>query len=662
MQPVETPRTYSGRYELTHLIARGGMAQVYRAVDRQLDRPVALKVLFPELSVDKTFVERFRREAQAAANLSHPNIVPVFDWGEDDGVYFIVMEFVDGRALSAVLRDPQKLTPTQIATIGAGVAAALAFAHRHGVIHRDVKPGNVLITPDGVVKVTDFGIARAVNTEESLTQTGAVMGTAAYFSPEQAEGKGVDARSDIYSLGVVLYEMAVGRPPFTGDSPVAVASKHVRDQPVLPRVANPAVPVALEAVIMKAMAKDPAARYASAEEMRADLLRFADGRPVEAGDPSLTSVMGPVGAAAGATTMIAATTGRTMAVPTGGPPPSNREEEERKKRTRRLIIILVLLLVALGVIAYFLFSSLGGNVTVPNVVGETSATATQTLQNDHLSVGSTSFKTSTTAKGLVLSTNPKVGSSVSRNSAVNLVISDGPNIPTVQVPTVSNEQLAPAIQKLTAANLTYSVKYITSNQPIGWVISQNPAGGTSIKANVPVVLTVSGTQTAVSVPSVLGQSPTAAGAALEKAGLNVGSQSQGCPAAYQSGTVAGQSPAPSANVPPNSSVNLVISNCVLVPGVVGQTAASAQNAITNAGLVPNTTFDTGCANNAQPGNVDGQDPAGNAQVASGGTVNISVCQSNTTTSSSSTTTSTTLGFGDTTTSNPHSGLLRNRQP
>src|SRR5580692_2247687 len=308
MQPVGQPRVYSGRYEITHLIARGGMAQVYRAVDRQLDRPVALKVLFPELSVDKTFVERFRREAQAAANLSHPNIVPVFDWGEDDGSYFIVMEYVDGRALSAVLKDPEPLPPRQIASIGAGVAAALAFAHRHGVIHRYVKPGNVLITPDGEVKVTDFGIARAVNTEESLTQTGAVMGTAAYFSPEQAEGKTVDARSDIYSLGVVLYEMAVGRPPFTGDSPVAVASKHVRDMPVLPRVANSACPAALEAVIMKAMAKDPASRYASAEEMRADLLRFADGRPVEAGDPSLTSVMGAVAAGAAATSMMAATT------------------------------------------------------------------------------------------------------------------------------------------------------------------------------------------------------------------------------------------------------------------------------------------------------------------------------------------------------------------
>ena len=429
MQPVDTPRVYSGRYELTHLIARGGMAQVYRAMDRQLDRPVALKVLFPELSVDRTFVERFRREAQAAANLSHPNIVPVFDWGEDDGTYFIVMEYVDGRALSAVLRDPTPLPPRQIATIGAGVAAALAFAHRHGVIHRDVKPGNVLITPEGEVKVTDFGIARAVNTEESLTQTGAVMGTAAYFSPEQAEGKGVDSRSDIYSLGVVLYEMSVGRPPFTGDSPVAVASKHVRDTPVLPREANPAVPAALEAVVMKAMAKNPDDRYATAEELRADLLRFAEGRPVEAGDPGVTSMMTTVGAAAGATqaTRAITQTGRTMAVLDGAPPPASREDLERRKRTRNLVILLVVLLAALAIIAFFLLRSvLGGNVTVPNVVGQSQQQATQTLQNDHLTVGSTTSELNDFyGKGTVVATDPKEGTSLAKNSSVKLVLSAG---------------------------------------------------------------------------------------------------------------------------------------------------------------------------------------------------------------------------------------------
>ena len=638
MQPVDKPRVYSGRYELTHLIARGGMAQVYRAMDLQLDRPVALKVLFPELSVDRTFVERFRREAQAAANLSHPNIVPVFDWGEDDGSYFIVMEYIEGRPLSAVLRDPQPMPPRQIATIGAGVAAALAFAHRHGVVHRDVKPGNVLITPEGDVKVTDFGIARAVNTEESLTQTGAVMGTAAYFSPEQAEGKGVDSRSDIYSLGVVLYEMSVGKPPFTGDSPVAVASKHVRDTPVLPRAANPAVPAALEAVIMKAMAKNPDDRYRSAEELRADLLRFADGRPVEAGDPGVTSMM----AAVGATQAVPVTTGRTMAVPTEGrPPPASREDLERQKRTRRLIILLVVLLVALGVIAFFLLRSVfGGNVTVPDVVGETSSVATQTLQNDHLTVGHTTFRTSSSAKGLVLSTDPKSGASVSKNSAVDLVISDGPNVPTVQVPTVTNEQLAPAIQKLTAANLSYTVKYVTSNQPIGTVLSQDPAGGSTVKATVKVQLTVSGTQTSVSVPSVLGQSPASAGSILSHAGLNVGNQTNACSSQFPTaGVVSSQNPAVGASVPPNTSVNLVVSSgsCASVPGVVGQSAGAAQSAITGAGLVANTTYDTTCANGAQPGNVDSQNPAVNAQVTSGSTVNISVCQSATTTTTTTTT-------------------------
>src|SRR5664280_148262 len=282
MDPTQTPRVFSERYELKHLIARGGMAEVYRAHDRLLDRPVALKVLFPELSVDRSFVERFRREAQAAANLSHPNIVPVFDWGEDTGTYFIVMEFIDGRPLSSILKSAGTLSAERTADIGAHVAAALGYAHKHGVIHRDVKPGNVLITDDGQVKVTDFGIARAINTAESLTQTGAVMGTATYFSPEQAEGIGVDARTDIYSLGVVLFEMVTGRPPFLGDTPVAVASKHVRDHPPAPRELNPSVPATFEAIILKSMAKDPAHRYPTAEDLRADLLRFNEGRTVQA--------------------------------------------------------------------------------------------------------------------------------------------------------------------------------------------------------------------------------------------------------------------------------------------------------------------------------------------------------------------------------------------
>jgi serine/threonine-protein kinase len=605
------------------------MAQVYRALDRQLYRPVALKVLFPELSVDKTFVERFRREAQAAANLSHPNIVPVFDWGEDDGTYFIVMEFVDGRPLSAVLRDPNRLPPGQIAQIGASVAAALAFAHRHGVVHRDVKPGNVLITPEGEVKVTDFGIARAVNTEESLTQTGAVMGTAAYFSPEQAEGKSVDARSDIYSLGVVLYEMAVGRPPFSGDSPVAVASKHVRDAPTPPREANPSVPVALEAVIMKAMAKSPDDRYNSAEEFRADLLRFADGRPVEAADAGVTSVM----AAAGVTTMMTST-GRTMAVPPATAPPP---EEDRSRRTAWLIALLVLLLVALAIIAFFLLRSLG-DVTVPNVVGQTQANATSQLQAAHLTVGSVTNQASNQAKGIVLSTDPKAGTSVSNNSVVKLFVSTGPNVPTVQVPSVKGKPLAQALQLIQSAGLQAApTKYVSSNQPVGTVLDQNPAGGAQVKATVKVQLTVSGTQTTTQVPSVVGTSPASAGSVLQQAQLSVGSQTNAC-SNQPGGLIAQQSPAAGQNVPPGTAVNLVISSgpCSTVPNVIGQTAAQAQSNITSAGLNPSTTFDTGCPNNATPGTVDNQSPGAGGQVPSGSTVTISVCQSQQTTTTTTT--------------------------
>jgi eukaryotic-like serine/threonine-protein kinase len=635
------PRVLSGRYELVHLVARGGMAEVYRAHDRLLDRPVALKVLFPELSVDRTFVERFRREAQAAANLSHPNIVPVFDWGEDSGTYFIVMEFIDGRPLSSILRTAGPLHPDRAAEIAADVALALDYAHRHGVVHRDIKPGNVLITDEGQVKVTDFGIARAVNTDESLTQTGAVMGTATYFSPEQAEGLGVDSRSDIYSLGVVLYEMVAGRPPFVGDSPVSVASKHVREQAPAPRQFNPSIPLDLEAIILKCMAKSPEYRYATSVDLRVDLLRFREGREVGATKvpPQTNTTQVLQGGGTG--------TGQTQALPQMQTQPP--EEEEDKSRTGLYAGVLGVLLIALAVVVLFLGNTLGwwhlgstsSSFSLQNLTNEKLSVAEAKLNSLGLDYVVKSVSSTAADKDTVLSTDPAAGAQVKKGDKITLDVGSGVSSNEVQVPNVTGFQIRDALALLKTDGLGVPVQTsATCGEPNGQVCSQNPAPltmvtkGTSITLFVSTVTPTSTTSSTVAqshvVPLVTDDTTTAACAAIATQGLVCG-PSSGYIFQYSStvsqNLVITTQPPTGETLQANQTVNLVVSKGpapITVPGVVGDDEQTAESQITSAGLSPSVILNMKDHNPADCGIVTKQSPAQGTPVKSGATVTITV--------------------------------------
>ncbi|MGE0795630.1 MAG: Stk1 family PASTA domain-containing Ser/Thr kinase, partial [Acidimicrobiia bacterium] len=500
------PRLYGGRYELHRRLARGGMADVYLARDTLLDRPVALKVLFAEFATDPSFVERFRREAQSAANLNHPNIVSVYDWGEEDGTYFIVMEYVEGRSLSQILKDEGPLQPDRAADVTIDVASALAFAHRHGVVHRDVKPGNVLISPLGQVKVADFGIARAVSARENLTQTGTVMGTATYFSPEQARGEAVDPRSDVYSLGVVLYELLTGAPPFTGDSPVAVAYKHVSETPQPVRERNSQVPEALESVCMRTLAKNPANRYPSADELATDLRRFRAGQAVQA-EAILPLAM---------TRAVPTTSAATQAVPAvgGGPTQAQPRVEpayvtEPPRRSPVFLILLVLLLGGVAALVGFLAANLdlgspatAEEITVQRVIGSERADAVRRLETSGLEVDVV-VEANEAEEGTVFAQDPEPGEKVSSGSTVVIKVASAR--PPVAVPDVVNRTKDVADQLLRAKDLVAQItQEVSETVPVDTVIRQTPKAGELIPPNSEVEIVVSSGKGQVQLRNVRG--------------------------------------------------------------------------------------------------------------------------------------------------------------
>jgi serine/threonine-protein kinase len=552
------PRLLGGRYELDGVVGRGGMAEVYRARDIRLDRVVAVKTLREDLARDQTFQARFRREAQSAASLNHPSIVAVYDTGEDTlgptPVPYIVMEYVDGRTVRDLLRDDRRLLPERALEITDGVLRALDYSHRNGIVHRDIKPANVMVTRSGEIKVMDFGIARAMSdAQATMTQTAQVIGTAQYLSPEQARGERVDARSDLYSAGCLLYELLTGRPPFTGDSPVAIAYQHVTENPVTPSRIDPEIPPWADAIVLKAMAKDPARRYQTAGEMRADIQRGLSGMPVAApptGAYQRTQRMG-------ASTMMAGAGygGATSAIPPYeyGPPPEEGYDDRHRGRRWPWLVGVLLVLGAVGALAYLLLGGGGKTYAVPQVQGLPQAKAVAAVKANHLRAKVVMQPNATVKAGHVISSNPQFGNLEPANTLVTLFVSSGPKL--VKVPNLVNQNVSQAQSALTSAGLTPSVRTnANSTRPAGTVIKQNPAAGTSVKAGTTVYLVVSGG--GVQVPNEIGQTLQAAQGALQADGLTYTIKNVPVTGNTTPGTVIGMSPNPGTVVPTGTSITL----------------------------------------------------------------------------------------------------------
>ena len=591
----EVTRVLGGRYLLKDKVGNGGMASVFRAQDQVLDRTVAVKIMLPQYAGDATFAARFKQEAQAAAGLQSPYIVGVYDWGKDGDTYYIVMEYLRGTDLKSGVRSHGALDPKKVAQIGSQICGALSVAHKHEIIHRDIKPQNIMVLPDGNIKVMDFGIARAKNSH--LTQDNNVLGTAHYVSPEQTRGQELGATSDIYSLGVVMYECATGRVPFDGDDAISVALKQVNELPVPPSQINPGVDPALERIILKCMEKDPANRFQTADELREVLNAYAAGRAVDVAEPTrVIAGAAPLGATE---TRVMGDATQAMVRPGGGAPGNtaagprvpmqntpgrNTGYEEPKKGNGGKIAAIVVGIIAVIAIAVFVGSSLLGGggkmVSVPNVINYTKEQAEATLEHAGFEVEYGDPVTDEEVEeGKVVDQTPDGNREAKEGSTVKLILSKGPKpVNQVEVPNLTDMTREQAESTLKSLKLACQVHEEANDAEKGKVFKQGTNTGEMVDEGTTIEIWVSTGPDTVQVPNISGYNEYDAKAALDEAGLSYNFTSDYSDTVGKGLVVSFN---PGGNVEPGTPINVVISKGpkpsekVNAPYYVGESAATA---------------------------------------------------------------------------------------
>jgi len=622
-------QVFDGRYRVLRKLGTGGMANVYLAEDQELGRRVAIKMLDDRHSQDEQFVERFRREAKNVAGLSHPNIVAIYDRGEAEGTYYIAMEYLEGKSLKELLvaRGP---TPLPVAIDYARqILAAVGFAHRHGIVHRDIKPHNVVVAPDGRLKVTDFGIARSGTSQ--MTETGSIIGTAQYLSPEQAKGAPVTPASDIYSVGIVLYEMLTGRVPFTGDTPLEIAMKHLSTTPEPPSELRPEVPHDLDSIVLRALAKDPADRYQKAEDMDADLARLARGQAVAPEtEEAATQVLRGTGATPDENAQTAITRRPVTLVPPPpyGPPTGYYEYDEPMRRSVWPWLVAAVLVAAAIVAGWYVYTKIQDQlaqtkpVAVPLVEGSIERLAVQKIEAAGLKVRVSRVPSEKVEIGRVYDQQPDAGERIDKGNTVTILVSSGK--PKVTVPSVVGQQATDAVAALTGRGLKADIHNINSGQPTGSVTGQFPKAGSRVYKGEKVRINVSQGPKPVAVPPVVGSPYQTAAGTLQGAGFAVARRD--VDSNEPKGTVVQQDPSANSLQSPGATITLFVSKgptAAAVPDVTSFSRADAIATLRNSGFkvvvdVVDTTDPTqdGIVLTETPG------PGGTAQP--GATVTITV--------------------------------------